>query len=55
MMSEKIGKDIGNSIGKFVITDSRSRSSDQAKYMRIRVKIPLNKSLRRCGVVWWLV
>ena len=51
MMSEKIGKDIGNSIGKFVIADSRSWSSDQAKYMRIRVKIPLNKSLRRCGVV----
>ena len=55
MLSKKTRKDIGNIIGKFVIADSRSWSSDQAKYMRIRVKIPLNKSLRRCGVVWWLV
>nr|POE59835.1 hypothetical protein CFP56_67277 [Quercus suber] len=51
MMSEKTRKDIGNSIGKFVMEDSRSWSSDQAKYMRIRVKIPLNKSLRQCGAV----
>ena len=50
-MSKKTGKDIGNSIGKFVMADSRSWSSDQAKYMRIWVKIPLNKLLRWCGVV----
>ena len=43
MLSKKTRKDIGNSIGKFVIADSRSWSSDQAKYMGIWVKIPLNK------------
>ena len=42
MMSEKIGRDIGNNIGNFMATDSRSWSSDQVKFMRIRVNIPLD-------------
>ena len=33
------------------MADSRSWSSDQAKFMRIRVDIPLDKPLRRCGVI----
>ena len=51
MMSEKIGRHIGNSIGNFMAADSRSWSLDQAKFMRIRVNIALDKPLRRCGVV----
>ena len=51
MMSEKIGRDIGNNIGNFMATDSRSWSSDQVKFMRIRVNIPLDQPPRRCGVV----
>ncbi|KAL0001410.1 hypothetical protein SO802_015191 [Lithocarpus litseifolius] len=47
----KIGRDIGNSIRNFMAADSRSWSSDQAKFVRIRVNIPLDKPLRRCGVV----
>ena len=43
MLSKKTRKDTGNSIGKFVIADSRTWSPDQAKYMGIWVKIPLNK------------
>ena len=51
MMSKRIGRDIGNSIGIFMATDSKLGSSNQAKFMRIRVNIPLDKPLRRCGVV----
>lgn len=51
MMSEKIGRDIGNSIGNFMATDSKSWSSNQVKFMRIYVNIPLDRPLRRCGVV----
>nr|POE78874.1 hypothetical protein CFP56_69281 [Quercus suber] len=51
IVEEKIGRDIGNSIGNFMAADSKSWSSDQAKFMRIRVNIPLNRPLRRCGVV----
>ncbi|XP_030924553.1 uncharacterized protein LOC115951510 [Quercus lobata] len=51
MMSEKIGRDIGNSIGNFMAADSKSWSSDQTKFMRIRVNIPLDRPLRQCEVV----
>ena len=51
MMSEKIGRDIGNSIGNFMAADSKSWSSNQGKFMRICVNIPLDRPLRRCGVV----
>ena len=51
MMSEKTERDIGNSMGNFLMAYSRSWSSDQAKFMRIWVDIPLDKPLRRCGVI----
>ena len=38
-------------MGNFFMADSRSWSSDQAKFMRIRVDIPLDKPLRHCGVI----
>ncbi|KAL4627278.1 hypothetical protein ACB092_05G156700 [Castanea dentata] len=50
MMLEKTGRDIGNSMGNFLMADSRSWSLDQEKFVRIRVDIPLNKPLKRCGV-----
>ena len=51
MMSEKTGRDIGNSMENFFMVDSRSWSLDQEKFMRIRVDIPLDKPLRGCGVI----
>jgi len=51
MLTKKTGKDIGNSLGSFLAADPRSWSSNQAKFMRIRVNIPLNKPLRRFETV----
>ena len=48
-MTEDTGRDIGNSIGKFLEANRRSWQSDQAKYMRVRAKLPLNKPLHRKG------
>ena len=49
LMSEESGKDIGNSIGIYVETDKRSGQTDQAKFMRIRVELQIDKPLRRGG------
>ena len=38
-------------MGNFFMADLRSWSSDQAKFMRILVDIPLDKPPRRCGVI----
>ncbi|KAK9987791.1 hypothetical protein SO802_028030 [Lithocarpus litseifolius] len=51
MMTEKLGRDIGSSLGVFITADIRSWSADQAKFMRIRVNIPIDKPLRRCETV----
>ncbi|XP_023881250.1 uncharacterized protein LOC111993660 [Quercus suber] len=50
-MNEEVGKDIGGTIGKFLEVDKRSWQSDQAKYMRIKVDVQLDKPLRRGGFV----
>ena len=51
LMSEESGKDIGNSIGSYVETDKRSRQIDQVKFMRIRVKLQINKPLWKGGYI----
>ena len=48
-MREETGRDVGNKIGKFLEVDRRPWQSDQAKYMRVRVEMPLNKPLQRGG------
>lgn len=48
-MAEDVGRDIGNSIGRFIEMDKRAIQSDQAKFMRIRVDLPIDKPLRRGG------
>nr|POE65821.1 hypothetical protein CFP56_13906 [Quercus suber] len=50
-MTEEVGKDIGGTIGKFLGVDKRSWQSNQAKYMRIKVDVQLEKPLRRGGFV----
>ena len=44
-----MGRDVGNKMGKFLEVDRRPWQSDQAKYMRVRVEMPLNKPLQRGG------
>lgn len=48
-MSLEVGKELGNSLGKFIESDRRTGHSDQAKFMRIRVDLQLDKPLRRGG------
>ena len=49
LMTEDTGKDIGNTMGMFVEMDKRSWQMEQAKFMRIRVELPINRPLRRGG------
>lgn len=43
LMSDEVGRELGNNIGKFIEVDRRARHSDQAKFMRIRVDLQLDK------------
>jgi len=44
-----VGRDLGNSLGKYIETEKRSWLLEQAKFMRSRVDLPLNKPLRKGG------
>ncbi|KAK7818432.1 uncharacterized protein CFP56_041376 [Quercus suber] len=48
-MSEEVGRDLGNRLGKYIETNKRSWLSEQAKFMRVRVDLPINRPLRRGG------
>lgn len=50
-MSEETGKYIGCKIGNYTEIDKRAWQSDQAKFMRIRVELQINKPLRRGGYI----
>ncbi|KAK7835175.1 uncharacterized protein CFP56_023612 [Quercus suber] len=50
-MSLDVGKELGNSLGNFIESDRRTGHSDQAKFMRIRVDLQLDKPLRHGGRV----
>ena len=51
LMFEVVGQDIGNSMGRFIEIDKRAILSKQAKYLRIKVDLPIDKPLRRGGNV----
>lgn len=50
-MSKEVGQDIGRSRGRFIEVDKRAGQVDQAKFIRIRVDLPIEKPLRRGGHV----
>ena len=50
-MTKEVGKDIGGTIGNFLEVDKRFWQFDQAKFMRTRVDIQINRPLRRGGYV----
>lgn len=51
LINEEAGSDIGRSIGELVEVDCEAINSDQSRFLRIRVEVPLNKWLRRGGPV----
>ena len=46
-MTEAIGKDIGSKIGRVLEVDKRAMQAELAKFLRIRVEVPIDKPLRR--------
>ena len=46
-MTKEAGRDIGGKIGRVIEVDKRSWQADQAKFMRVRVDLPIKKPLRR--------
>ena len=40
---------MGNSLGHYIEIDKRSWQAEQAKFMRVRVDLPIDKALRRGG------
>ncbi|KAK9983959.1 hypothetical protein SO802_033484 [Lithocarpus litseifolius] len=50
-MTEDIGKDIGSKIGRVLEVDKRAMQADLAKFLRIRVDVPIVEPLRRGGFV----
>ncbi|KAK7828141.1 uncharacterized protein LOC112024263 [Quercus suber] len=51
LISEEATRDIGEGLGIVVEVDNKAFSSEQARFVRVRVKIPLDKPLRQSGVV----
>ena len=47
LINEEVGRDIGSRIGRVVIVDCKAISSDQACFLRVQVKMPLDKPIRR--------
>ena len=48
-MSKDSGKDIGSKLGRVLEVDKRSLQAEQAKFMRVQIKMPIDKPLRRGG------
>ena len=48
-MSEEVGRELGSKLGRYIESDKRSWLPEQAKFIRIRVDLPIDKPLRRGG------
>ena len=46
-MSQEVGEEIGSKLGRFIEVDRRLWQSDQAKFMRVRLNLEIDKPLRR--------
>lgn len=51
LINDEEGLDIGKRLGRVVEVDKKTFSSDQARFIRVRVAIPLEKPIRRGGYV----
>ena len=50
-MTEAIGKDIGSKIGRVLEVDKRAMQVELAKFLRVRVEVPIDKPLPGGGFV----
>ena len=48
-MFEDAGKNIGIRLGRVLEVDKRSLQAEQAKFMRVRIELPIDKPFRRGG------
>ena len=51
LISEEATRDIGEGLGTVVEIDNKAFSLEQARFVWIRVEIPLDKPLQQSGVV----
>nr|POF18136.1 hypothetical protein CFP56_48420 [Quercus suber] len=45
LLSEEVGRETGNGLGRVVKVDTKAFTSDQAYFIRVRVEIPLYKPI----------
>nr|POF00833.1 uncharacterized protein CFP56_73704 [Quercus suber] len=48
LLSEEVGREIGSGMGRVVEVDTKTFTAGQARFIRVRVEIPLDKPIR-CG------
>ena len=46
LLVEEVGRDIGNGLGKVLDVDLKAFSSNQVRFIKVRVELPLDKPLR---------
>lgn len=51
-MNEEVGKELGRKLGNVIDVDKRSMQANQAKFLRIKVDLPIDKPLRREGYIF---
>ena len=45
LLVEEVSRDIGNDLGKVLDVDLKAFLSDQARFTRVRVELPLDKTI----------
>lgn len=51
LLSEEVGRETGNGLGRVVKVDTKAFTSDQAYFIRVKVEIPLYKPIHQGGFV----
>ena len=51
LLLEEVGREIGSGMGQVVEVDTKALTVEQARFIRVRVEIPLNKPIHRGGSV----
>lgn len=47
LINEEAGRDIRRGIGRVIEVDTKAFASDQARFLRVQVEMPLDKPIRR--------